>query len=65
MNPKSYFHRFASLSPEEAATRATDIWKRINEPNLLQNVLPTRSRADLVLRKGSDHAVNSVLIRKL
>jgi len=65
MNPKSYFHRFASLSPEEAANRARDIWKRINEPNLLQNVLPTRSRADLVLRKGSDHAVNSVLIRKL
>ena len=65
LNPKSYFHRFASLSPEEAAARSSDIWKRINEPNLLQNVLPTRSRADLVLRKGSDHAVNSVLIRKL
>ncbi len=64
-NPKSYFHRFADLSHEEAVTRATEIWKGINEPNLLQNVLPTRSRADLVLRKGADHAVNSVLLRKL
>lgn len=64
-NPKSYFHRFASLSHEEAVALAADIWKRINEPNLLQNVLPTRSRADLVLRKGADHAVNSVLLRKL
>ncbi|MBC7403412.1 MAG: type I pantothenate kinase [Microbacteriaceae bacterium] len=64
-NPKSYFHRFASLSRQEAVARAADIWKRINEPNLLQNVLPTRSRADLVLRKGADHAVNSVLLRKL
>jgi type I pantothenate kinase len=64
-NPKSYFHRFASLSREEAIARASTIWKSINEPNLLQNVLPTRSRADLVLRKGADHAVNSVLLRKI
>jgi type I pantothenate kinase len=64
-NPKSFFHRFASLSHDEAVARASEIWKTINEPNLLQNVLPTRSRADLVLRKGSDHAVHSVLLRKL
>lgn len=64
-NPKSFFHRFASLSQDEAMARASEIWKTINEPNLLHNVLPTRSRADLVLRKGSDHAVHSVLLRKL
>lgn len=64
-NPKSYFHRYAELSPVEAAARASEIWKAINEPNLIQNVLPTRSRADLVLRKGADHAVHSVLLRKL
>jgi type I pantothenate kinase len=64
-NPKSYFHRFASLSREEAIARASTIWKSINEPNLLHNVLPTRSRADLVLRKGADHAVTSVLLRKI
>ena len=65
VNPESYFHRFASLSREQALQRAADIWQRINQPNLLQNVLPTRSRADLVLRKGANHAVNSVLLRKL
>lgn len=64
-NPKSYFHRFSSLSLDEARSLARDFWSRINEPNLLQNVLPTRSRADLVLRKGPDHAVSSVLLRKL
>ena len=64
-NPKSYFHRFASLTEEEARTRAAGIWKAINEPNLLQNVLPTRARASLVLRKGSNHAVSSVLLRKV
>ena len=64
-NPRSYFHRYASLTPEEARDKATDIWKRINEPNLLQNVLPTRARASLVLRKDSNHAVSSVLLRKV
>ncbi|CAN5196799.1 type I pantothenate kinase [soil metagenome] len=63
-NPQSYFHRFASLSEDEARTRARGIWKAINEPNLVQNILPTRPRASLVLRKGSDHAVSSVLLRK-
>jgi type I pantothenate kinase len=64
-NPQSYFHRFASLTRDEALARAREIWTSINEPNLLQNVLPTRSRADLVLRKGADHTVNSVLLRKI
>jgi type I pantothenate kinase len=64
-NPQSYFHRYASLSEEQARAKARDIWTRINEPNLLQNVLPTRSRADLVLRKGKNHKVSSVLLRKL
>ncbi|KQW07995.1 type I pantothenate kinase [Leifsonia sp. Root4] len=64
-NPKSYFHRFASLSEEQARARARGIWQSINEPNLLQNIRPTRSRATLVLRKDSDHAVSSVLLRKL
>ena len=64
-NPKSYFHRYANLTREEAIATAASIWKSINEPNLVQNVLPTRSRADLVLRKSSDHTVSSVLLRKL
>ncbi|MDO7882902.1 type I pantothenate kinase [Antiquaquibacter soli] len=63
-NPLSYFHRFASLTEEEARARASSIWKSINEPNLVQNILPTRARANLVLRKGASHAVHSVLLRK-
>ena len=64
-NPKSYFHRFAGLELDEAKRLARGYWSEINEPNLLENVLPTRSRADLVLRKGADHTVNTVLLRKL
>jgi len=64
-NPRSYFHRYSTLSTEEAKAKAGDIWKRINEPNLVNNILPTRARASLVLRKDSDHAVSSVLLRKI
>jgi type I pantothenate kinase len=64
-NPRSYFHRYASLTEDEARTRASEIWRSINEPNLLQNIRPTRSRASLVLRKSADHSVSTVLLRKL
>jgi type I pantothenate kinase len=64
-DPSSYFHRYASLRDDEAAATALRIWDEINEPNLLQNILPTRDRADLVLRKGKDHAVEEVRLRKL
>ena len=64
-DPKSYFHRYASLNEQEARERARSIWAEINEPNLVENILPTRARASLVLRKDSDHSVRSVLLRKL
>ena len=64
-NPRSYFHRYASLTETEARQRAREIWRSITEPNLLQNIRPTRSRASLVLRKSADHTVSSVLLRKL
>jgi type I pantothenate kinase len=64
-DPGSYFHRYAGLSDEEAAETALSIWRTINGVNLEENVLPTRSRASLVLAKGADHAVTRVRLRKL
>ncbi|YAL82710.1 type I pantothenate kinase [Dermacoccaceae bacterium W4C1] len=64
-DPNSYFHRFASLTDTEAVERASTIWQTINRPNLIENIVPTRSRAGLVLRKDADHTVGQVLLRKL
>ena len=64
-NPESYFHRYSQMPIDEALAKAEEIWKTINLPNLTQNILPTRSRATLVLNKGDNHKVESVLIRKL
>lgn len=63
-NPDSYFRRYADLSEEAATDLALSIWRSINEPNLRENVRPTRSRADLILSKSSDHRVHRVLLRK-
>ena len=64
-DPKSYFHRYAALSDDEAVATARRIWEQINEPNLVENVLPTRDRATLVLSKGADHAVTGIRLRKI
>lgn len=63
-NPKSYFHKYAEMDFEKALERANEIWQTINLPNLVENIQPTKSRATLVLRKGENHAVESVLLRK-
>jgi type I pantothenate kinase len=64
-DPSSYFHRYAALTDGEAITTAERIWREINEPNLLENILPTKERAHLILTKGPDHAVQQVRLRKL
>lgn len=64
-NPNSFFRVFAELNDEEAVQTALQFWNDINLPNLEENVLPTRHRATLVLQKGPDHAVETVLLRKL
>ncbi|MGI8718763.1 MAG: type I pantothenate kinase [Lapillicoccus sp.] len=64
-DPHSYFHRYAVLSDEQARATAAGIWRDINGPNLVENILPTRSRASLVLGKGPNHSVRRVRLRKL
>jgi len=64
-DPRSYFRKFARLSDADARTMARQVWREINGPNLKQNILPTRGRADLILEKGPDHAVRRVLLRRL
>jgi type I pantothenate kinase len=63
--PESYFHRYAALSDDGAVATAERIWHDINELNLVENVLPTRARATLVLSKDADHAVRRIRLRKL
>ncbi|MFD5243389.1 type I pantothenate kinase [Amycolatopsis sp. NPDC058340] len=64
-DPASHFHHFAGLPDDEARAEARHLWRTINEPNLMENIKPTRPRATLVLRKDADHTINRVRLRKL
>ena len=64
-DPESYFRRYAALDEAAAVARAEHIWAEINEPNLVRNIAPTRGRASLVLRKGPQHNVTGIRLRKL
>ncbi|SHI26487.1 type I pantothenate kinase [Ferrimonas marina] len=62
-DPNSYFHHYAKLTHSEAAKTAAKIWDEINGPNLMQNVEPTRERADLILSKAEQHQIEQIRLR--
>lgn len=64
-DPNSFFNRYATITEDSARAIAEGLWENINLKNLRQNILPTRPRADLILRKGSNHLVETVALRKL
>lgn len=64
-NPNSHFAHYADLSDKAARLAAREIWTSINRPNLVENILPTRPRATLVLRKNSDHSIQRLRLRKI
>ncbi|MEO3387126.1 type I pantothenate kinase [Mesorhizobium sp. CAU 1741] len=64
-DPESFFHRYSQLSEDAARAMAEGLWENINLKNLKENILPTRPRADLVLRKGQNHLIQEVALRKL
>ncbi len=64
-DPASYFHRYATITDTEATATADGLWSRINLVNLRENILPTRPRAHLILRKDESHAVEDVALRRV
>lgn len=64
-DPGSFFHRYTELSHEAALAKGREIWSTINLKNLKENILPTRQRARAILRKGVDHRVESVALRRI
>jgi len=64
ISPRSYFHKLSNASTETAISFASERWDTINLKNLRENILPTRERASLILKKAADHHVERVLMRQ-
>jgi type I pantothenate kinase len=63
-DPQSPFRRLTQVGEAEVDAFGASIWTTINEVNLVENIQPTRARATLVLRKGEDHSVTRVRLRR-
>ena len=63
-DPDSYFHGYSKMSKREAVGIASKIWDEINGINLEENIRPTRDRANLILKKSTNHQVSCVKLRK-
>ena len=64
-DPESYFHQYTQLDEAEVEAFAQQVWRDINEVNLVSNILPTRARATLVLHKARDHSVRRIRLRRI
>ena len=61
----AFFNRYKDLTQDEATAFAQNVWRSINLPNLRENILPTRERADLILTKRPDHTLGEVRLRRM
>ncbi|MEI7446045.1 MAG: type I pantothenate kinase [Burkholderiales bacterium] len=64
-SPTSYFHHYKDLDAEQSREVALGIWRDINLVNLQENILPSRERAHVVLRKRPDHSIGEVWLRQI
>jgi type I pantothenate kinase len=64
-DPNAYFHYLTKMNEKEVREFAARVWREINEVNLLENILPFKNRAQLILEKAADHSVETVYLRKL
>jgi type I pantothenate kinase len=64
-DPQSYFRRYAEKTEFEAMKTALALWYGINLVNLRDNILPTRQRAKLILKKDRNHRIESVNLRRV
>lgn len=62
--PDDYYHTMTKMDDQEAIENAKYIWEKINLKNLYEFIMPTRSRAEMIIHKSYNHYIDKVLIRK-
>lgn len=62
-DPSNFYYEMAHWPKEKQANFGDEVWYTINLINLVQNIAPTKSRADIVLHKNSNHAIDYVYIK--
>ncbi|GAY73350.1 type I pantothenate kinase [Lentilactobacillus kosonis] len=63
-DPDNYYHQYAIGERSKAFDMAKRVWQTIDMPNLEENILPTRSRADMIMHKSIGHSIDRLYLRK-
>jgi hypothetical protein len=59
-DPASFYARFRGMDRDAVTGLARRVWEGVNLPNLRQHIVRARPVADLVVRKGADHAISAI-----
>ena len=62
-DPASFYARFRSMNAGQAEGFARMVWSGINLRNLREHIVHARAEAEVVVRKGPDHAIVAVNAR--
>ncbi|GGI62658.1 type I pantothenate kinase [Limosilactobacillus caviae] len=63
-DPSNYYYPYSQGDRQEAFEMAKDVWQRVDLPNLREFILPTKSRADVILHKTTGHVVDKLYLRR-
>lgn len=63
-DPANYYYPYSQGDRNEAFKMARDVWQKVDLPNLQEFILPTRTRANVILHKTDDHAVDRIYLRR-
>ncbi|MDR1474015.1 MAG: type I pantothenate kinase [Lactobacillales bacterium] len=61
--PDNFYYRYAQWPRKKAIKEALKVWQNVNLVNLKNYILPTRSRADVILHKGLNHVIDKLYLR--
>ena len=63
-DPSNYYYPYSQSDREAAFKMARDVWQRVDLPNLEEFILPTKSRANVILHKTVGHVVDRIYLRR-
>lgn len=63
-DPSNYYYPYSQGDREVAFKMARDVWHRVDLPNLEEFILPTKSRANIILHKTVGHVVDRIYLRR-
>ena len=63
-DPDNYYHQFTKLTRKEVLALAHQTWQEVNLLNLTEFIEPTRSRAEVIIHKTDNHAIDKIYLKK-